>query len=92
MKTNFDNKTWGRIAKTDTRQFDDAGYAIPGSGEIVPCECCGRGVAIHIQVANADTKQTAILGERCANKMNIYHLSLLTMSGERFVRWQEVAA
>jgi hypothetical protein len=92
MTKNFDSATWGRLATVNTNQRDDAGYVIPGSGDSIPCDCCGRGITVHVSIANADTKETATIGEQCAKKAGLRHLKCLTQHGERYMNWREVWA
>lgn len=90
MKTNFDCGTWGRLRTVNTNQRDDAGFVIPGSGDSIPCDCCGRGITVHVSIANADTKEKATIGEQCAKKAGLIALKCLTQHGKRYVNWQEI--
>lgn len=56
-----------RIVQTvDTRQRDEDGALIPGSGESVPCECCGRMIEIHVTVACKGKYH--VVGKSCCKK------------------------
>lgn len=92
MKTDFDNATWGRLATVNTNQRDESGRVIAASGDGVPCDCCGREITAHVSIANADTKETATIGEQCAKKAGLRHIKLLAQHGSRFMNWREVWA
>jgi len=90
--TTFDRETWGILGIANTNKRDDHGYVIPGSGDCIPCDCCGRGITIHVSIANADTKQTATIGKRCATTAGLKHLKYIAEYGDRYTKWAHVFA
>lgn len=54
----------------DTRDVDlvgDRWVPIPGSGDPIPCDCCGRIVVIHVVITRGEERK--IVGRSCALKM-----------------------
>lgn len=61
---------WKVLDAVDTRNFDpETGKAIPGTGDPMPCECCGKTILIHVLVAKGDERAT--VGQACAIKSRV---------------------
>lgn len=63
------NNTWTIEAINDTRTYDfETGKPIPGTGEPIPCECCGKEIQVHVTVRNKDRSQVATIGTQCSKR------------------------
>jgi hypothetical protein len=61
----------------DTRQYDlQTVKPIPGTGDPIPCECCGREINVHAHIycVSKQTKKVidrAIVGTQCCKKVKL---------------------
>ena len=58
--------SWKIESIEDTRQRGTDRKHIPGSGDIRDCECCGRAIEAHANVA--DGNRRLVIGTQCAKK------------------------
>ena len=72
----FSAGTWYIEGRIDTRSHDETGKAIPGSGEVYNCDCCGREHEVWVHVRSKSS--AGIVGTSCAKKAgNIHNRHLL---------------
>ena len=63
----------------DTRQYDiQTCKPIPGTGDPIPCDCCGRETLVHAHVQEIDrmtrkTTRRGIVGTQCCKKAKMTH-------------------
>lgn len=61
----------------DTRMWDAGTMKpIPGTGEAVECDCCGRTIEVHAHVYQADLRtkvvlDCAVVGTQCCKKAKL---------------------
>lgn len=60
---------WVIIVKEDTRSFDENGKAIPGTGDLRPCEHCGAMHEVHVTIEHSVTSERKTVGATCAKKL-----------------------
>ena len=64
--------SWTVEGRIDTRSWDwERGKAIPGTGEVYNCDCCGKEHEVWVYVSSK-TEQ-AIVGTSCAKKATHMH-------------------
>ena len=68
-------RDWTIISITDTRAVtkeQDGRYRpVGGTGESIPCECCGRAIEVHALASNRITGDRTTVGTRCAKKAGV---------------------
>lgn len=66
---------WQIEAILDTREYDTQTMKpIPGTGDEIPCECCGRSILVHahlVQITNRKVTDRAIVGTQCCKKASL---------------------
>ena len=65
---------WALVCINDTRcvQKEDGRYKpVGGTGDQVPCECCGKMIEVHALIVHRITKERAVIGTGCAKKTDI---------------------
>lgn len=69
---------WRVLWRIDTRQYDDSGKPISGSGDYNSCNCCGKDHEIWVYMEEIQTKEKAIFGTECAKKLSPHGRHLLS--------------
>jgi len=86
---------WQIEVITDTREYDyQTMKPIPGTGDPIPCECCGRSILVHAyvtQITNRKVTDRAIVGTQCCKKADMTYDGLSPTNsnywGRTYAKW-----
>ena len=68
----FAQSGWRVVEIVDTRSVDMmTGKPEPGTGEVVPCDCCGRDIMVHAAVYHRESGDRAVIGTECCRQLRL---------------------
>ncbi len=86
----YDQSAWEILEVIDTRQRGQDRKPESGTGEQVPCQCCGRMIEVHAMASHRITGELAIVGTGCADKAKLENTDGFVKCGNKaWWRWKK---
>jgi hypothetical protein len=65
-------RDWRILSIVDTRCYDrESREFVAGTGDLVPCECCGKSIEVHATLEHKTSKDRIVVGTQCAKRASL---------------------